>query len=142
MWFDLQAAYDEIMGNGENENKQDTPATVATPATQDVKKAGKGDCVAIVADVAAQEPDIQKSPPKMKTGAEIVLAAIHRGNAAGSKWQSRHGAVAAETGGAMNTTVTYQLIDRLIGQGRVTQAPDGVLSVTPRPSGGRGVENE
>jgi len=49
-----------------------------------------------------------------------VLCSIERGN-------QRHGAIATDT--ALGATVTYQLIDRLIKAGRITQAKDGVLSI-------------
>ena len=62
-----------------------------------------------------------------QTGASLVLSAIEQGNIPGCKWQPRHGSISTKTG--LGGTVTYQLIDRLIEQGRVEQARDGVLSI-------------
>lgn len=53
------------------------------------------------------------------TGDNLVLCAIREGNL-------RHGAVATATG--IGATVTYQLLDKLIASGKVTQAQDGLLS--------------
>jgi len=60
--------------------------------------------------------------------ASVVIDAVQRGAA-------RPGAVATSTG--IGATVTYQLIDRLIAEGRICMARDGTLKATQRPASRR-----
>ncbi|MCL5779307.1 hypothetical protein M1105_20370 [Limibaculum sp. FT325] len=108
MWFDVEAALAEIGSAAE-------------------KRGRKPACgVADVANVAA--PCEQKS--ERGEGAEAgevanVLAAIDAG-------AERPGSIAVNAG--LGVTVTYQLIDRLVAEGRLTIARDGILSA-PRELG-------
>lgn len=111
MWFDVEAALAEIGAAAEKRGRK--------------PECGVAD-VANVANVAA--PCEQKS--ERGEGAEAgevanVLAAIDAG-------AERPGSIAVNAG--LGVTVTYQLIDRLVAEGRLTIARDGILSA-PRELG-------
>lgn len=127
MWFDAHAALAAIEAIAEIWNGTPPPAIPAISAIRGALGSEKGGEIAGIATIAPPKTDIQKSHSKRLSGASLVMAAIDLGNVEGCKWQSRHGAIATEIG--LGGTVTYQLIDRLIEQGRVLQARDGVLSV-------------
>ena len=103
MWFDVQAALAEIEG-----------APGVTTAESPPR-------VAHVAHVA--RPQALKSENSPRAGQEAVTAILDaiRGG------KRRPGPIATATGSGV--TVTYQLLDRLIAEGRVAQAREGELSV-------------
>ncbi len=104
MWFDVRAALAEIESAPRAE-------TAAEPLPR----------VAHVAHVA--RPPALKSENAPSTGQEaeaVILDAIRDG-------KRRPGPIATATG--RGVTVTYQLLDRLIAEGRVAQARDGELRV-------------
>jgi len=57
----------------------------------------------------------------------LICAAVRKGNHPDSRWQSRHGAIADETG--IGVSATYRLIDRLLCEGILTLSADGILTV-------------
>ncbi len=103
MWFDVQAALAEIEG-------APRVTTAAEPPPR----------VAHVAHVARPQALIFGNAPR--AGQEAVTAILDaiRGG------KRRPGPIATATG--RGVTVTYQLLDRLIAEGRVAQARDGKLS--------------
>lgn len=119
MWFDPEAALKKI--------ERDTPCDSRDTATKSVQIASKPEVCRECRNVAALHPAQKKTVAHKKTGSQMVLDAIDKGNSPDSGWQPRHGSIASETG--LGGTVSYQLIRRLIDNGRITQAPDGVLSV-------------
>ncbi len=103
MWFDVQAALAEIEGPPRATTAESPPR------------------VAHVAHVA--RPPALKSENAYRAGQDpeaAILDAIRGGN-------HRPGPIATATG--RGVTVTYQVLDRLIAEGRVAQARDGELRV-------------
>ena len=114
MWFDVQAALEAL---GDNEIQRPTPAIPANPANQERKAKRETSQIAEIAGLAAQPPSKTKS----------LLRAIEESHKPKSQWQARAGALSSHTG--LGATVTYQLIDKLLAQGRIIQSKDGVLSI-------------
>ena len=109
MWFDVQAALAEIEG---------APRAIAADPPPHV---------AHVAHVA--RPPVLNSknlPSSGQDAKEAILAVIRDG-------KRRPGPIATATG--LGVTVTYQLLDRLIAEGRIAHAPDGKLSGGVKISG-------
>ncbi len=103
MWFDVQAALAEIEGPPRATTAESPPR------------------VAHVAHVA--RPPALKSENAPRAGQDTeaaILDAIRDG-------KRRPGPIATATG--RGVTVTYQLLDRLVAGGSVTQARDGELTV-------------
>ncbi len=111
MKFDVAAAVAEVL------SETQTPATVATVATERPKSQPERESSSKVAEVAATR--VSKTKTKEDREA-VVVETIRAGNI-------RPGPVATATG--FGATVSYQLIDRLVQQGRIRQAKDGSLSV-------------
>lgn len=114
MWFDVQAALKAL---GDTEIQCPPPAIPANPANLERKPRRESPQIAEIAGLAAQ--------PASKT--KSLLRAIEEGHKPQSRWQARAGALSSHTG--LGATVTYQLIDKLLAQGRIIQSKDGILSV-------------
>lgn len=121
MWFDVQAALEAL---GDNETQRPAPANLANPANQEGKPKQESPQIAEIAGLAAQPPSKTKS----------LLRAIEESHKPQSRWQARAGALSSHTG--LGATVTYQLIDKLLAQGRIIQSKDGILSVGGNAKGG------
>lgn len=107
MWFDSKAVAQKI------ENQRLAPATPAT-----LRHEAEGETVGQcrnVAEVAGLQAEKQKMPET------LVVAAIGAG-------KCRPGPIARQSG--LGATVTYQLIDSLLKQGRLIQERDGTLRLT------------
>lgn len=111
MWFDAKAALEKIRFD---EHPIANPAISATSAVK------RGLEVATIAEVAVGSLHNSRNVTNSEQiNEELVLEAIRDG-------VCRHGAVASRTN--LGGTFTYNLIDKLIAEGRIHQAFDGQLS--------------
>jgi len=120
MWFDVQS---ELEALGESQFQRPPPANPANPANLERNPKQEAPQLAGIAGIAAQPP----------SNAESLLSAIEASREPQSKWQARAGALSSHTG--LGATITYQLIDRLLAQGRIVQSKDGVLRLADNGGG-------